>query len=229
MVSPQAVLGEDVEIGAGAVIEAEARVGARSRLAPLSYVGPGVTLGQRCELGAGAVLLAGVTLADDVVVEAGAVLGSCGFGFVQHEGEHVPIPQVGGLSVGSGSRILAGCTIDRGTLNDTRLGEQVTVGPMVQVAHNVSIGDRTVLESQVGIAGSCSIGADCLLEARSGMAGHAELGDNSRLAPRAGTTRKSPAHSDLVGFPARPRQTALKLEAALSRLPWALEQMDRAE
>lgn len=229
VVSPQAILGDDVEIGAGAVIEAEARIGSQSRLAPLSYVGPGVTLGERCELGAGSVVLAGTCLADDVVVEAGAVLGSCGFGFVQHQGEHVPIPQVGGLQVGAGSRVHAGATIDRGTLHPTRLGAEVTIGAMCQVAHNCAIGDRTVLETQAALAGSCTVGSDCRLEFRSGMAGHAELGDHSRLGIGAGSTRKSPAHSDLEGFPARPRKSVQKLQAALSRLPWALEQMGGSE
>jgi hypothetical protein len=59
------------------------------------------------------------------------------------------------------------------------------------------------------------------------MAGHAQLGDHSTLGPGAGTTRKSPPHSHLEGFPARPRAQALKLLAAWNRLPWALEQMDQ--
>jgi hypothetical protein len=44
---------------------------------------------------------------------------------------------------------------------------------------------------------------------------------------RAGLTKKYAAGSDLAGLPARSRAQVLRLQAALHRLPGALERMDR--
>lgn len=217
-VDPQAALEDGVEVGAFAVVEAGARVGSNTRLGAYSYVGKDVTLGSNCVLETGAVVLPGTTVGDGCQLQEGCVLGSTGFGFVVHEAQHLHIPQVSGVQVGSQTVIGAATCVDRGTLEPTVIGSQVRLGAQVQVAHNVTIGDRTSVDMQSGFAGSSTIGSDCQIGMQVGMAGHSSVGDRSRLAARTGNLRKAPADSDLWGFPARPRAEAMKAQAALSRL-----------
>jgi len=217
-VDPAARLGDGVEVGAFSVVESQAQIGAGSYLGPHSYVGAGVRIGAHCRLETGAVLLSGTVVGDGCVIQPGCVLGSTGFGFVVHEGQHLHIPQVSGVEVGDRTVLGAATCVDRGTLEPTVIGTEVRIGAQVQVAHNVSIGDRTVVDMQSGFAGSSSIGADCRIGMQVGMAGHSSVGDRSKLAARTGNLRKAPADSDLWGFPARPRAEAMKAQAALSLL-----------
>lgn len=217
-IAESAYVAEDVEVGAFAVIEAGAHVGAGCCVGAHAYVGPEVRVGEHCTLGPGAVLLPGTVLAANVRVEAGAVLGSTGFGFVLHQGEHMPIPQISGVHIADGAGIGAGTCVDRGTLTPTTIGEQAEIGAQVQIAHNVSVGPRSKVHHQAGIAGSSKVGADCELGLQSGMAGQASLGDGSVLAVRGGLVKKFPAGSDLWGFPARPKWEVLRAQAALNQL-----------
>ncbi|MBT9587904.1 UDP-3-O-(3-hydroxymyristoyl)glucosamine N-acyltransferase [bacterium] len=217
-VDPLAQLAEDVEVGPFAAIEADAQIGAGSRVGAHVYVGPGVVVGANASLGEGCVLLARTRLQADCRIEPGAVVGSTGFGFVLHQGQHVHIPQVSGVEIGRRVVIGAGTCVDRGTLEPTRIGDDAEIGAQVQVAHNVSIGPRSKVEQQAGFAGTSSIGADCTVGMQSGMAGQSSLGDRSKMAVRTGNLRKAPPDSDLWGFPARPRQEAMKAQAALARL-----------
>lgn len=220
-VDASALLGDGVSVGAFAVVEAGARVGAGTSIGPHCFVGEGSTLGERCRLEPAVVILAGCHVGDDARLEAGVVVGSAGFGFVHHAGEHRPIPQVGGVELGHRVQVGAGSCIDRGTLDNTRLADDVVIGGQVQIAHNVVVGERSRIEHQAGIAGSSKIGADCTLGLQSGMAGQATLGDRSRLAVRGGLTKKSGPDSDLWGFPARPRLEALRAQAMLMKLAGA--------
>jgi UDP-3-O-[3-hydroxymyristoyl] glucosamine N-acyltransferase len=229
VVSPQARLDEGVQVAAGAVVEAGAVLGARTRVGPCAYVGPGVQVGPDCRIEAGATLLPGTVLGRSVTVGAGAVLGCDGYGFVQHEGRHLKIPQVGRVEIEDEVRIGEGTCIDRATTGCTRIGQGTVLGKQVQVGHNVHIGRRCQVGDQVGIAGSSRVGNDCVLESQAGMAGKAELGDGSRLRFRAGTMRKSPPGADLAGFLARPYQEMKRIQAALHRLPRALERLEQLE
>jgi UDP-3-O-[3-hydroxymyristoyl] glucosamine N-acyltransferase len=217
-IAESASVAEDVEVGAFAVIESGAHVGQGCSVGSHVYIGPDVRVGAGCILGVGAVLLPGTVLAASVRVEPGVVLGSTGFGFVLHQGEHMPIPQVSGVDVADGAVIGAGTCVDRGTLTPTSIGEHAEIGAQVQIAHNVTVGARSKVHHQAGIAGSSRVGADCELGLQSGMAGQASLGDGSVLAVRGGLVKKFPPGSDLWGFPARPKVEVLRAQAALNQL-----------
>ncbi|MEW6278195.1 MAG: UDP-3-O-(3-hydroxymyristoyl)glucosamine N-acyltransferase [Candidatus Eremiobacterota bacterium] len=228
VVSPEAVLGRGVQVGAGAVVEAGAHLGDGCRIGPCCFVGSDVRMGPECVLEPGAVLLDGSRLGRGVRVGAGAVVASDGYGYVQDQGCHVKIPQVGLVELGDGVQIGAGTCIDRATTSSTRLGAGVQVGSLCQIGHNVQIGEGSRLETQIGLPGSVMIGRNCELGWQSASIGHADIGDGTRFAPRTGSMRKRvPPDSDLAGFPARPRKEAARQQAALHRLPEALAELDR--
>jgi sugar O-acyltransferase (sialic acid O-acetyltransferase NeuD family) len=72
----------------GAVVDHDVRVGAFSHIAPNATLGGGVTLGARVLIGAGAVVLPGISVCDDVVVGAGAVVRSA----IREAGIYVGVP-----------------------------------------------------------------------------------------------------------------------------------------
>ncbi|MBI3930125.1 MAG: UDP-3-O-(3-hydroxymyristoyl)glucosamine N-acyltransferase [Armatimonadetes bacterium] len=227
-VSPEARIEPGVRVGGGAVVERGAWLEADAVVGPCAYVGAGARVGPRCRIGPGAVILEGTVLGPDVQIDAGAVIGSRGFGYVFHDGAHQPIPQIGGVEIGAGSRVGSATCVDRATVGMTSLGARVIVGELSQIAHNVRVDDGTSVGHQVGIAGSCHIESNCAIGNQVGIAPHSVIGTGARLADRAGNTRGVvPPGAHMVGFPARPREEALRTYAAVNRLEWILQRLER--
>ena len=168
-IGPQAVIEDNVVIGEGVV------------------VGAGSIIGARCHVGDYSLLRPRVTLAHDVVlgkrchILSGAVLGSDGFGFANEKGAWHRIAQLGRVVLGDDVEVGANATVDRGALDDTRIGNGVKIDNLVQIAHNVSIGDHCALAAMVGIAGSTRIGSHCVFGGASVVAGHLTLADGVHL------------------------------------------------
>jgi UDP-3-O-[3-hydroxymyristoyl] glucosamine N-acyltransferase len=175
IVSANSLLGSDVSVGHGTVIEG-AEVGDMTSIGSGCYIGKGVRIGQRCRVSANVTINDDCEIGDDAIIHAGVVIGSDGLGFVQDtDGSHVKFPQVGKVIVGSNVEIGANTCIDRGSLGDTEIGDGSKIDNLVQIAHNVKIGKRVILAAQVGIAGSSKIGDDCVLAGQVGIADHVEL------------------------------------------------------
>ncbi|MDZ7749531.1 MAG: UDP-3-O-(3-hydroxymyristoyl)glucosamine N-acyltransferase [Halofilum sp. (in: g-proteobacteria)] len=168
-VGARAVVDADAEIGAGCVIAAGACVGAGARLGAGTRIGPGVVIGADCALGS------------RCLVQAGAVVGSDGFGYAQDGESWIRIPQIGRVVIGDDVDIGANTTIDRGALDDTVIGDGVILDNQIQIAHNVRVGEHTAMAGCVGIAGSAVIGRRCTIGGAAAILGHLEVVDDVHI------------------------------------------------
>jgi UDP-3-O-[3-hydroxymyristoyl] glucosamine N-acyltransferase len=218
-------LGDDVRIDAYAVLESGARVGDRAR------IGAHVSVGAGCEVGEDAVLHAHVTLYPGVTVGARSVLhsgvraGVDGFGYVFADGRHNKIPQVGTCVIGADVEIGANCTIDRGSVGATEIGDGVKIDNLVHIGHNVRVGENSIIVAQVGIAGSAVIGRGVTLAGQAGVQGHMHIGDGATIGGQAGVLGDVPAGGVYSGYPARPHRESLRAQASLFRLPELLKRL----
>lgn len=178
-VDPAARLGPDVDVGAGATIGRGAIIGEGSRIGAGCAIGEGVTIGPGARLHPNVTLYPGVSVGARAVVHSGTVIGSDGFGFAPTAQGFVKIAQLGSVRIGDDVEIGANCAIDRGSLDDTLIGDGVKIDNLVQVGHNVRIGDHTVIAGCAGIAGSATIGRRCMIGGGVGIAGHIEICDGA--------------------------------------------------
>ncbi|AHG42173.1 UDP-3-O-(3-hydroxymyristoyl) glucosamine N-acyltransferase [Pseudomonas syringae CC1557] len=182
-VHPTAVIAEDAEVDPAASIGAFAVVESGARIAAGVTIGAHCFIGARCEIGEGGWLAPRVTLYHDVrigkrvVIQSGAVLGGEGFGFANEKGVWQKIAQIGGVTLGDDVEIGVNTAIDRGALDDTRIGNGVKLDNQIQIAHNVQIGDHTAMAACVGISGSTKIGKHCMFAGGVGLVGHIEICD----------------------------------------------------
>jgi UDP-3-O-[3-hydroxymyristoyl] glucosamine N-acyltransferase len=223
VIDPSAVVDPTARIDALSVVGAAATIGPRTHLGPACIVGPGVVIGEDCELVARVTIYTGTTLGDRVVVKAGAVLGSDGFGFVPDPatGRYHQFPQIGRLEIGSDVEIGANTTVDRGALDATVIADGVKIDNLVQVGHNVHIGRNVVIASQTGISGSTVIEDNVIVGGQVGLGDHARIEQGAILGSQCGVLSKKIVRGKGVvfwGTPARPLAQYLKELAAIARL-----------
>jgi len=159
----------DVVVEAGVVIESGAIIGRGARIGRGTRVGPNVVVRHDCIVGA------------ECWLQAGAVIGGDGFGFARDGDEWIRIPQLGRVVIGDGVHIGANTSIDRGSLDDTVIGEGVILDNQIQIAHNVRIGEATAMAGCVGVAGSAVIGRRCAIGGGAGILGHLEIVDDVQV------------------------------------------------
>ena len=177
VVSAEAILGKDVNVGPHAVIEAGAVVGEGSCIGAGCYIGANVRIGSQCVVYANVTVYHEVVLGDRVIVHASAVLGADGFGFAFDGQRSVKIAQLGSVHIGSDVEIGAGSSIDRGALDDTVIGNGVKIDNQVQIGHNCIVGDHTVICGCSALAGSTRLGRYCVIGGGVGITGHLSVVD----------------------------------------------------
>src|SRR5439155_13923915 len=139
IVAPLARVVAGVSIGPYAVIGEDAHIGAGTQIGAHSVVGAGCWIGENCRIHPRVTFYGGVRIGHRVEVHSGAVLGAHGLGFAQGDGRDWKFPQAGIVEIGDDVEIGANTTIDRGSLDDTRIGEGVKLDNLVHVGHNCQI------------------------------------------------------------------------------------------
>jgi UDP-3-O-[3-hydroxymyristoyl] glucosamine N-acyltransferase len=210
-VDPAATIGPHATIGAGARIAAHATIGAGSRVGADSRVGEATTIH------AGVVIYPGCTIGARCIVHAGAVIGADGFGFAKDGARWVKIPQTGGVVVGDDVEIGANTTIDRGTLDDTRIGDGVKLDNQIQIAHNVQVGDDTIMAACVGIAGSAIVGKRCMIGGAARIMGHVTIADDTVISTQTFVSRSITKAGRYTGYYPMAEHAAFEKSAAVLR------------
>jgi UDP-3-O-[3-hydroxymyristoyl] glucosamine N-acyltransferase len=236
-IHPTAVIAESSHLGPGAavgpfaVIEEEVEIGEETQIGAFCFLGRGTRIGRSCRLHPRVTLYAGVKLGSNVIVHSGAVLGCDGFGYVTDEGKHWKFPQAGALEIADDVEIGANTTIDRGSLEVTRLAPQVKLDNLVHVAHNVQLGERTLVAAQTGIAGSSVIGSDVVIGGQVGIADHCRLETGCVAGAQAGIpSGKVIRRGETVwGTPARPIARFKEQYGWFARLPELAERVRKLE
>ncbi len=223
VMEPSVSLGGDVSVGAYAVIEDGATIGGGTTIGSGVTIGAGVRIGGHCHIYPRVVIYPGVTLGDRVVVHSGAVLGGDGFGYVRDRvsGAYTQFPQQGTLVLDDDVEVGANTTIDRGALEETRIGRGTKLDNLIHIGHNVHVGSDVVIAAQTGISGSSAVGDGAILGGQVGMGDHAMVGPGVILGGQAGILpKKKLLGAGIVfwGTPAKPVRQYLKELAMLARL-----------
>jgi UDP-3-O-[3-hydroxymyristoyl] glucosamine N-acyltransferase len=223
VVHPSAVLGGGVCVEERAVVGGKAEIGEDARIGAGCVIGCGVKIGRDCEIYPNVTIYPCTTLGDHVIVHAGAVLGSDGFGYVRDRktGRYEKFPQVGRLVIEDDVEIGANTTIDRGALDETRIRRGTKIDNLVHIGHNCQIGEDVVIAAQTGLSGSIVIENGVVLGGQVGIGEHARIGEGVMLGGQGGVLPNKVLRGKGVAFwgtPAQPLRQYLKQLATLARL-----------
>ena len=106
--------------------------------------------------------------------------------------------------------IASGCTIDRGSVDDTKIGKNTFLDNQVHVAHNVKIGKNCMIAGQVGFAGSCTLGDNVVIGGQAGISGHLVIGNNVKIGGGSGVINDIADNEQVMGYPAIPLREFVK-------------------
>lgn len=231
IVAPLAHVGSNVSLGPYVVIGEDAHVGDGTQIGPHSVIGAGCWIGENCRIHPCVTLYSGVRVGHRVEIHSGAVLGADGFGFAFDGERYWKFPQAGIVEIGDDVEIGANTTVDRGSLDDTRVSEGVKLDNLVHVGHNVQIGKHTVIAAQTGISGSSTLGHHVVVGGQVGIADHCILEDGSIAGAQAGIpTGKIIRKGQTVwGTPARPLDKFKEAYFWFARLPELAERLKKLE
>jgi UDP-3-O-[3-hydroxymyristoyl] glucosamine N-acyltransferase len=223
-----AVIGRWLEGDGDGIVHSTASVGTGAQIAEGTSVGAGAVIeneaviGRNCSIGSNVTVYGCVRMGDRVLVQAGAVLGAMGFGYVRGENDcYVRFPQQGILVIENDVEIGANTTIDRGALGETRIGSGTKIDNQVHIGHNCLIGKNVIIAAQVGISGSCVVGDGVVMAGQVGLGDHVMIGPGVILGGASGVFpgKKLEGQNQMfMGVPAMPLKDYLKSTARLRRL-----------
>lgn len=214
-------MGRKVYVGDLAVISKGARVGSYTHIGEQVYIGEDVTIGENCIIYPGVRIYPGATIGNNVILHAGCVVGSDGFGFAPlPDGSYRKIQHTGNVIISDDVEIGANTCIDRSQIGSTIIGKGVKIDNLCQIAHNVEIGENTVMAAQSGIAGSTKIGKNCVIAGQVGIAGHLVIPDKTTITAQSGVQGNvKESGMVLMGTPAIPYRDYMRAYALFKNAP----------
>ncbi len=179
-----------------------AKVDKSSKIFNNCVIGKGVEIGKNCII-KNNVVIKNSLIRDNVIICDNSSIGTTGFGFDNNKrGSSFINPQIGIVIIQDNVHIGSSCTIDRGKIDSTYIGNNSMIDNMVHIAHNVQIGDNACIAAQTGIAGSAIIDDNVTIGGQAGVAGHINIGKNVVIAAKSGVTKNITDNSIVAGFPA---------------------------
>ena len=225
-VSTNAKIGKNCYIGAFAYVGDNVSIGDNTQIYPHTTICENTTIGESCTLYPNVTVYHGSVIGDRVILHAGSVIGSDGFGFAPSTNGYDKIPQIGVVTIENDVEIGANTCIDRSTMGSTYIRKGVKLDNLVQIAHNTDIGENTVMSAQVGVAGSTKVGQWCMFGGQVGLAGHIVIGNKVFLGAQSGVPGNIKDNQQLIGTPPMKQRPYFKSQAVFRRLPELYKQIN---
>jgi UDP-3-O-[3-hydroxymyristoyl] glucosamine N-acyltransferase len=229
VIDKTATLGQNVTIGPYAVIDAHARIGDRTQIGAHCFIGAEVEIGIDCHLYPSCTVRERCHLGNRVILQSGAIIGSCGFGYTtDKKGCHHKLEQLGNVMIEDDVEIGANTTIDRSRFDATIIRQGTKIDNLVQIAHNVEIGAYNLIAAQTGIAGSTKTGHHVIMGGQVGVVGHVTIDDFAMIASRGGISKSIKA-GKYRGSPVMPINEYNRQEIHVRRLEEYVERIKQLE
>ena len=204
--------------------QASAEIGTGTIIQPGVFIGNGVRIGKNCVIHANVVLNDYSEIGDDVIIQAGTVIGSDAFYYKKRENGFDRLRSGGKAIIEDKVEIGAGCTIDRGVSGDTIIGEGSVLDNQIQVGHDTQIGKRCQIAAQCGIAGCVVIEDEVVIWGQVGIISGITIGAKAVILAQAGVGKSLEGGKTYFGSPAGDARIMMKQLAHLKQLPSLLEQ-----
>jgi len=190
-------------IGAGTFISPEAEIDSTV------YVGYNCSIVGKVKIGANTVIENNVTVSnaeigENCLIHSGVVIGADGFGFAFGEnGLPIKVEHFGGVIIGDRVEVGANTCVDRGTIENTTIYDDVKIDNLVHIAHNVVLQKGAVVVAGAIICGSVQLGEDSYVAPGGIVKNQLQVGNNAFVGLGAVVTKPVDDYSVVIGVPAK--------------------------
>lgn len=207
-IHPTALIHKTAFIGNNVYIGAYTNIDEGVVIDDNTYIGERVMISYNSKIGKRSVISSGVfiefsTVGNDVNIAPNTVIGKLGFGFIPDKSNTFIIPHIGAVIIGNGTNIGSCCTIDRGLIDDTIIGNFVMIDNQVHIGHNCVIDDFCILAGQVGLSGSVKLEKNVVMGGDVSIKDNVTIGENSIIAGASKVFNNFPNNSKIGGNPAQ--------------------------
>tara|TARA_E500000178_G_scaffold255454_1_gene251977 strand:- start:280 stop:1254 length:975 start_codon:yes stop_codon:yes gene_type:complete len=206
---PKKVNFKKVKFGNNVLVGKKVKIGTNSIIGSNTVIESNVTIGKDCVIGSG-VIIKNSIIGNNVVIQDDSKIGQKGFGFIPLKEKNIKFPHIGKVIIEDQVEIACGCTIDRGSIDDTIIGKNTYLDNQVHIAHNVQIGSNCMIAGQVGFAGSSKIGNNVSIGGQAGVSGHLKIGNNVKIGGGSGVIKNLKENDIVMGYPAVPLKVFIK-------------------
>ena len=196
------LLKKKIFVGKNTLIDKSANIGSNTLIGNNVIIKANVHIGKNCTIGSN-VIIENSLFGDNIIIKSGTLIGQVGFGFNFEKKKRIKFPHIGRVIIENGVQIGSFCTIDRGSLTDTVIGEFTSIDNQVQIAHNVKVGNFCMIAAQSGIAGSTIIGNNVKIGGQTGISGHLTIGNNVKIGGKSGVVANIEDNQIVMGYPAK--------------------------
>jgi len=200
---------KSVEFGNNVLIGNNVKIGKNTKIGANTIIEHEVCIGSNCIIGSNVVIKNSI-VGENVVMQDNNKIGQKGFGFIPIKNKNIKFPHIGNVIIEDDVEIASGCTIDRGSVDNTIIGKNTYLDNQVHIAHNVKIGSNCMIAGQVGFAGSSKVGNNVSIGGQAGISGHLKIGNNVKIGGGSGVVKDIGDNQIVMGYPAVPLKEFLK-------------------
>ena len=174
-------------------------------IGPFTVIGPGVIIGPGSCIGANC-HIENTSIGSKVEIASGVSIGGNGFGFEDdiESGVSLQFPHIGGVHIGDNVSIGSNTCIDRGSIGDTIIEDNVKIDNLCHIAHNVYVGEGSKIIALSMIGGSVHIGSNSWISPSSTIRDWRKIGKNTLVGLGAVVVKDVEDGEVVIGNPAKP-------------------------
>ncbi len=174
------------------------------------YIGHNCYIGKHVKIGDNVIIKNNVSIEGNTVIgknsilHSGIVIGTDGFGYFKNgEGMNMKVPHYGGVIIGDDVEIGANTCIDRGTLDDTLIGNNVKIDNLCHIGHNVVIKDNSSVIALSMLGGSAILEKNSYIAPGAIIKNQIIIGENSLVGMGSVVTHDVEENKIVAGVPAK--------------------------